>query len=494
MKPSPVRGFTLIEVMVVVSIVMLLAAMSLGSMREQRRDAEVQTEAERLAAVLRQARNRAVVERASYGVVFNIRNAADTSGVVLNNWDGGHYYQIIGPGRGRAAGNSIPVAGPESKDGGDRNFPHFLESVERSWVSERFVLGEHKVRFLALGDTDEGPRVNKDSANHADNRYYGSFGETTYPRPWFGYYDQASGVLWAWGGYDPAKDYSGFYYEGKDGDVTGSRHPVGRFYNENWNFDGAFLDTDLNLDGDKTDWGEHEVNFPIYEAGEPRALVEADYMDACIMFTPAGTAEFLEWNRGRRAYIDEQAALWGNSRAGRNGIADRAKRRKTGTSTSYSKWEYTYTDHRRVDIEDGAEVAHFVDYTGGWHITLAPDAQFDDNRFATVEEAMNSIDPCWRVFVGASGIVEVFRVQHQRTNGALGGRAVWPGSPSDWESSSLTASNPVWLRCRTGWLHEPETSAEERLLKPVDGWEPITNLLTPRMMTDKIWWIEEAAP
>ena len=93
-------GFSLIELMVVMAIMAILFAISFASLRTERTDAEVQTEAERLAAVLRQVRNRAMGERAAYGVVFNLRNAVGTSGAVLNNWDGGHFYRIIGPGFG----------------------------------------------------------------------------------------------------------------------------------------------------------------------------------------------------------------------------------------------------------------------------------------------------------------------------------------------------------------------------------------------------------
>ena len=500
MNTLRIRGFTLIEIMVVVTIVVLLAAIGFGTLREQRRDAEVQAEAERLAAFLRQARNRAVAERAAYGVVFNIRNAVGTSGAVLNNWDGGHYYRMIGPGRGDQSGVSIPVAGPGTLHYdniyANRNFPHFIENVANSWVSEAYVLPERTVRFLALGDTDEGPRVNGSDAGDSRNRYYGDKGETTYPRPWFGFYDESSGRLWPWGGYDSSKPTSGFYYQGENNPlvprmhppVVGSVHPQDRIYNQDWNYDKKFSNNDVNGDGDIDDLGEQELGFAIWRQGEPRSLVEADWMDACIMFTPAGTAKFLEWNRGRRAYWDDQMNFTGKY-AGHNGIADRAKRRLEKAPVTYWAWDYTYTTARYEDQEDHGEVGHFVEHNSGWHITLAPDVVVDDNRFNTVEEAMQSIDPAWRIFIGTSGVVRVMRVQNHRSDSWLNSKTPWPENPADWLDTTSGSSNKVWRECRLGWLHEPESQDDEGRLKKTGT--PITDILTPRMMTDKIWWIQE---
>lgn len=482
-------GFSLIEIMVVLTIVVILFGISFASLRGEQKDAEVQAQAEQLAAVLRQVRNRAVGERAAYGVVFNLRNAVGTSGAVLNNWDGGHFYRIIGPGFGNDhSAHSLPVAGADV--GGQHNFPHFVENVAASWVSEPYVLPKREVRFLALSDTDEGQRRNDGKAGEAPKqRYYGQGGETTYPRPWFGYYDPATKRLHAWGGYDPTKDFSAFYYEGDDGDVTGSVNPVDRVYDEDWNRNEVIADVDRNGDGDVDDPREREKGYALWRQGEGRAVVAADWMDACIMFTPSGEAQFLEWNRGRRSYRAAQTnpvkpTVKGDPdhRSKRNGLADRAKVRHDGKLDRYTGPGYR-------DGEDHGEVGHFRRHTGGWHITLAPDAIQDDDRFADVERAIDSIDPAWRVWVGRSGAIRVFRVQRRHSASFLAGRTVWPGDPNTWNDASMSGSNPIWRRCRIGWLHADEGSTEERKLVPTG--EPIVDKVTGRMLTERIWWIDE---
>lgn len=468
------RGFSLIEIMVVMTIVVVLFAISFSSLRGEQSDSEVQAEAERLGAVLRQTRNRAIAERAAYGVVFNLRNGVGTSGEVLNNWDGGHWYRVIGPGRGSNP-HALPIAGPGEP--ASRNLPDFMENVAASWVSPPHALPLREVRFLALGDTDEGNRRNGASAASGDNRYYAS----TYPRPWFGLYQ--SGRLWAWGGYDPSKDHSAFYYEGADGDVTGSVNPSTRSYDNDFDRDGSFSNVDHNGDSDFDDPGERERGYVIWEAGEGRPVVDARFMDACIMFTPSGEAQFLEWNRARRAYVNQQAVPGSDTQAAaRNGIADRAKTKSSTVSYDGDYADWVYTGPRHLDVEDHGEVGHFTPHTGGWHITLAPDATQDDNRYPDAERALDSITPAWRVFVGSKGAVRVFRVQ-RRGPSFLGQGTVFPSSPSGWNDTNL-----MWRRCRLGWLHANESDANELNLVP-EG-EPIVHLITERMLTDRIWWFQ----
>ena len=105
-------------------------------------------------------------------------------------------------------------------------------------------------------------------------------------------------------------------------------------------------------------------------------------------------------------------------------------------------------------------------------------------------EAMNSIDPAWRVFVGASGVVQVFRVQHRRSDAWMtaDGMSPWPSDPSLWLQTANDSTNTIWRRCRTGWLHTDEGDADESLLRKAG--EPIIDVLSPRMLTNKIWWRE----
>lgn len=488
------RGFSLIELIVVLGILSLLMGASAVLLRGETREAHVKAAAEELAAVLRDTRKRAMHDKAAYAVVFNIQNQPGTSGRVLNNGSGGHWYRVVGPstygsheslfGSG-ASGRSIPLPGAFRTMGGwaNSNFPDFVERLRASWVGEPHVLPPGRVRFLALSDTDEGPRNNRSSAWRSrvgDQTYYGVSGETTYPRPWFGYYDAAAGRLYPWGGYDPAKshdgrNYSGFYYEGGDGDVVGSRHPTDRTYNNDFDGSGDYANIDINGDGDVDDPFEREVGYPVWKEGEPRPLVNADWMDAAIMFVPTGEAFFLEWARGRWVYSAVQRDL---SDAKGNGVRDMSKFYKTNTQ---------YGGSFRHENNVSTEVAHFDRHTGGWHITLGPDAIVDDDRFPDAQSALASVLPAYRVYVGRSGVVRTFRVQ-RRSDTYLDDQNVWPSTPSTWIDTSSGRGNPIWRRCRLGSLHADHGSDNYRL-EPVG--RPITGVVTERMLTDRIWWIDE---
>lgn len=471
-------GFTLIEILVVLAIVSILFAMGFASLGDQRRASEVQAEAERLASVLRLTRNRAINEQTAYGVAFNIRNGMGSSGAVLNNWDGGHYYRVIGPHR-------TYREPPVPRGGHTECFPDFADFVKECWVSEPYQLPTRNVRFLALGDLDRGPRMHGSSG--WPERYFDV--DATYPRPWFGVYDEATGTLWPWGGYDPGKDHSGFSYEGADGDITGCVHPSDRTYNHDFNNDKAFANHDHNADGDSDDPREREVDYTIWRQGEGRALVDANWLDAAIFFTPTGEALFLEWNLGRRLYKDEQTDPNVNTKRGRrNGLSDRCLQAGPGVSGLDKNGNYAMAfntsavAHARSRAHP--ESQHFLAHTGGWHLTLAPDATTDGNRFTTVDEALDSITPAWRVYVGATGAIRVFRVQRRRSGSLLDGRTIWPPAPGDWQDNTLMRSVH-----QVGWLHEPGTAGWPN--NPVPMGEPILDKVTGRMLTERIWWFND---
>ena len=90
-------SFTLVELIVVVAIMALAFSMIAFLPKGAKRDADVQAAAEELASTLRLARSLAMDRHAVYAVSFNIQNAPGTSGKVLNNWSGGHWYRILGP-------------------------------------------------------------------------------------------------------------------------------------------------------------------------------------------------------------------------------------------------------------------------------------------------------------------------------------------------------------------------------------------------------------
>ena len=464
-------GFSLIEVLVVLAIVSILFAMGFSTLGQERRSSEVQAEAERLAAVLRLTRNRAVNEQRSFGVAFNIRNAIGTSGAVLNNWDGGHFYRVFGP---EPSSRNPPIARSQRDL---NNLPVYLDTLKQCWASAPYRLPARSVRFLALSDLDRGPRRHKRSGGGGWAAVYYD-GDASYPRPWFGCYETATGTLHAWGGYDKSKDYSGFYFEGKDGDIEGCTHPSDRSYNNDFDGKNGFTNVDTNNDGDFDDPYEREVGYVIWRKGEGRELVNANWLDAAIVFLPTGEARFLEWNRQRRVYIAEQTTDSKNYY--RNGVADRCLEKRPGAWIHFDRiFESSALSTART--AEQPESTHFVVHTGGWNITLAADADRDDNHFDSVDEALRSITPAMRVHVSQTGVVRVLRVQHPRSDSFLKERPTWPDSPTDWQNVSLIKEFH-----RDGWLHESYTSGV-----PEPMGEPIIDKVSPRMLTDRIWWFKE---
>lgn len=477
------RAFTLVELMAVLAILACLLAVVFVLNGTDRRDAQVRTAAEQLAAVLARARSLAITGQATYGVAFNIRNAAGSSGEVLNNRDGGHWYRIIGPARGvrYEFQGRIPVAGRNLGTSILRNFPDFVEEVERSWVGEPQVLPPRQVRFLALSDTDEGSRTRGTGAASGGTLWYGSGGETTYPRPWFGWFDPTAKRLWGWGGYDPSRPRSGFWYQGSGSPVVGCRNPATRTYDNDFDWSHTISDHDLNGDGDVVDGGEREAAYPVLTAGEPRPLVNAAWLDACIVFTPSGSARFLEWNRGRRCYESAQAGL--TSTTGwldRNGVSDMAKPGPPGR-----RW---FTNSDDVCAYDHDEVGHFDRHTGGWFITLAPDASDDRVAFPDAAEALRTLTPMYRVFVGSAGVIRVIRVRHQEA--AFAGATLWPPAPATWLATANAGTNPVWRDCRLGWLHQPDTAGASDEAKLVPRGTPISDVVNRQMLENRQWWLD----
>lgn len=505
---SAVRAFTLVELLVVLAIMAILLGIGLtATLKQDKTDAQVRGAAEGLAAVLRETRTRAMQEQSAFGVVFNLQNQPGTSGSVLNNWSGGHWYRVIGPHPEGGRFNSRALAHANyglmdtSAKPVQANFPDHLAKIADSWVSQPYALPAHQVRFLALADTEEGPRKTQSPKSNgvgAVDISYGDAGETTYPRPWFGYYDPVARKWWPWGGYQPTKKYSGLFYEGSGGPISDSRNPDSRTFNNNfrrgayYDIDKVFQDVDVNGDGDMKDLREQEVDYPLWTIGEPRPLVNADWMDACIMFNPLGQASFLEWNRARRMFEPVQATVFATSDEDsaayrKNGCSDRAKDcSDANLSNQYVlNKQYCVTNSDYLQEDCNAEVVHFERHNGGYHLTLAPDATVDGNDFVDANAVLRSITPAYRVFVGCSGTVRVTRVQ-RRADVFLSGHQVWPATPGAW--TQTTAGNPVFRRCRLGWLHADKATAGYLLNKTG---RPINYIVTERMLTDRIWWFDE---
>jgi prepilin-type N-terminal cleavage/methylation domain-containing protein len=520
LRMRPARGFTLIELILAIGIAALLVGISIGAMSKDRSRTEVYAAANELAAVLRRTRAMAMERQAMYAVTFNIQNEPGSSGRVLNNRSGGHGYRIIGPdwhartSDGRTLG-AIPF--PEERMDAElcRTFPHLLTSIRSSWVGEMHLLPAKKVRFLALSDTDEGPRRRSGWVPwDASMVWY----TATYPRPYFGYFDASTKTLWPWGGYAHDVTGSGFFYEGDDGEVNGCRHQKDRAYDVDLNEDKSIADTDIDGDGTKTGPYEQEKDIVIWRKDEPRPLVNADWLDATIAFRPDGSAQMLSWMLPRRYYNNVQETTTDNDRERRwvAGVRDMT-RNDHGTKDKNGR---NLVDDGR-DTHDTGEAVHFNRHTGGWFITLAPDSPDDRYQFSSAKEAMDSLLPMVRIFVAKNGSVRILTVKALPSLALASGQTVWPPSPTDWQQTGQDSI--AWKDCRFGWLHAsnvpdmsttgtnnstpdgrpddnvPETSlsVEEvdtagttasAYIKAPRG-HPITDMITPSMLTDRVWWI-----
>jgi prepilin-type N-terminal cleavage/methylation domain-containing protein len=486
-------AFTMIELVVVLAIVAILASVILVSMRQDSQNAAVLSAAQELAGVMTRTRNQAMRDGMTYGVAFNLQNEPGSSGEVLNNRSGGHWYRVIGPAQNKSRAfefsDRIPYAGDATGSTfGDKspffNFPNLLDAVADAWVSEPYVLPPRKVRFLALSDVDEGPRrAYRTPAVSAQTVWYGT-GETTYPRPFFGYYDQLTGQLWPWGGYHQGKAYSGFYYQGNSpGWIPDSRNPAPT---RTWPY---FLVRAATIGS--TVWTSKDV----LSAGQPRPLVNAAWLDACLVFLPDGRALFQEWNRNRRYYdAIAPASTSLNDMTRRGGVSDMCKS-PTTSGIAAGTPSYWGGDLYEEFIDgtcpyDWPEVTHFDKHTGGWFITLAPDVLVDQRSFPTAQEALASMLPMVRVWVGTHGAVKVLPVR--RREGAFAGRTLWPPTPDTWLSTTGSSANPIWQRCRMGFLHATETrnpSQSPAFLRPTG--QPITDIVNTQMLTQRQWWIDE---
>jgi prepilin-type N-terminal cleavage/methylation domain-containing protein len=495
------RAFSLVELLIVLAVVALLMGLGVASLRRDQRGAQVQAAAEELAGTLRKARAMAMRDQAVYGIAFNIQNEPGSSGAVLNNRSGGHWYRIIGPAKTLAQSTNLAgnIPYPMNLLGGRENwnFPDYLYAISIAWVAEKTVLPARKVRFLALSDTDEGPRFPAyTSASIAGTGNYGDAGEMTYPRPWFGYFDRKGGRLWPWGGYDPAKAHSGFFYQGSGPAISGCRNMDDRIYDNSFAVAGADRDADyadakdLNGDGDTADLGEVESKVPIWRTGEPRPLVNADWLDAVIVFLPDGRARYLEWGRGRRFYSQGQVGALGK---GGNGVRDltriaftnsqdsKLKNQAFDNSPVFAPLSQDRRATRTTNPCGPGEVRHFNLHTGGWHLTLAPDALDDQDTFASEQEALESISPMWRVFIGENGSIRAFPVA-QRPGWPMTAATI-PSTPADWLDAAW-----VWKNCRYGYPHDPTTNGE--ILVPTPIGRPITDVISTSMLCNKVWWTQ----
>ena len=402
--PPAQRGFTLIELLVVVAIIAVAAGMISVFPSQERRSAEVRDAANQLAATMREARNLAIRRRAIIGLAFNIANGPGTSGVVLNNWGGGHWYRLIGPNWDNFSMATNGAAAPpvaELNDGDGRRLADYLLKTQAAWFGEKRQLPARKVRFIALADQDNGGRVDWGNSNTA----YLDF-PPTYPRPWFGYYESATKKLHAWGGYDPAftnpnttgndiANSSGFYYEGRL--VSGNK-------------------TVLNSQNTVTRVASAAPAPVIFKQGEVRPVINAAFLDLGFYFFPDGTvAPFhpfklryqSRWKKGNAGGAD---ATYGD-------IGDLYW--QCDNDSIHSQLDRSFTPNAQHPLAWHEQVS------GYWYVTMGPDVEQDSNQFDSARTALNSMWPMFRIGIGRFGDIVVRQVrttplaEDTNTNGIL---------------------------------------------------------------------------
>ena len=407
---TAMRGFTLIEMLVVLSILMLLSSLILVNREQSAMDA-VAEDAIQLQTVLERARALSMSTGRSHGVVFHIENAGD--GSVLKNHSilndegslGGHWYTIIGPdisNRNLRSTKRPPKVSHNSVNG-ERSFfalHDYMEAVKDAQVGPKFHIS-HGVRFLALTDYD--------SLHYSESH-------SSYPRPWFGFFDDTNKTLYPWGAYNPEIDATftepntGLDYEGLnepipyDASLDTNVYPSqvwGRLFFE---FDyasgvgtgctakypsqvGVTDKSVLYHNGKSGEYvGPETTMFP----GKPYPVINGYAVDYMILFNPNGSASI---------------------------------------ARGHCRGEFLHKSRDNVIGHNNPGMETMVDQTGGYAITLCRDVDPNDqdlykqqnpktgqaayNKFSTVEDAFESITPFVQVFIDrATGMVEVRNVGH----------------------------------------------------------------------------------
>jgi hypothetical protein len=339
-------------------------------------------------------------------------------------------------------------------------------------------------------------------------------------------YDPATQRLHAWGGYegpgvtfaDPHRNvmgtprdpvtpnpvpYTGFFY-GADGGVLNCINISDRTYT-------TYRDLDID---DMLDPGE-STTYTIFAKGEPRPLVNARWLDATIVFEPTGSARFLDWNAGRRAYRNAQVVIpnlpdpytstdpgkWPAERDSRphGGVRDLCKHYESsrkivsGCGTLKPACQKDFNDYP-VSISDTAEVGHFHAHTNAWRISLAADADPAADTFPDAQQALDSMFPLWRVEVSQAGGVRVFEVR--RDTSAFADIPRWPAAATTWQNPTEVHDN-----CILGFLHRKPTVAwrGSDAAKPelagmftesaIRG-RPILDAIDTDMLVRQQWWLD----
>jgi len=488
------QAFSLVELLIVVAIIVLAMGMTFAIPKGDLRFAQVKGAADELAATMRLARNLAIDKKAAYALAFNIQNAPGSSGLVLNNRSGGHWYRILGPHEDNwdMGNNGSPTYPLPSRDyngtgpGHDDSAPgwkerpvhQFLGDVNRAWSGDKHVLPPGKVRFLALNDQDDG-----------GYRGQGDTYPATYPRPWFGFWDATNQRLRGWGGYDPTLQmvaptgdgiqeyqprtrqgkvisHSGFYYEGDDGLITGSVNPRDRDIYMDSNADGWIYHTAINK---PTLVDDVNAKYRLLTKGQPRPVVNAEWLDYYLIFRPDGSVSdsaFMELRHWWGRNID--GGWWTKLfRDPFNAVKGTQSEVAMGDMCNqYFGWLISW-------LKENHEAVSFEPRTGYFLITLAPDAPSDDDVFPTAEMALRSMTPMFRVGISRLGEVKIIQVGNRVPSGKTFDTNL---SGTKWNSKSDTDK---YVRRKM----------VTKLNSNLPNGPPVTDFVTAEMLRDRTWWL-----
>ncbi len=428
-RRASAAGFSLTEILVVSAIIVIAFSMVTFMPSRDKKDGEVQAAAQELAATLREARALAMSKRCCIGVAFNLQNGAGTSGRQINNWTGHHWYRIVGPSFSdyQNTDDQLKTMNYPGYPTPSGSLGRYALKIEEAWLGDRHILRAHRVRFLALSDQDNGTCPNPAPQYLA-----------TYPRPWFGWWDNSTKRLYPWGGYNHAlTDGSGnrvsaFSLEGDDGQLAGCVNPADR------------STTDAEA-------------FPIFKQGDERPVVNGAWLDYVIRFNPDGSVQ-----EGRIM----AARMW---------------------SGLYPAQGSHLGDLINGAFDKNTAMTSYEPYTGVWAITLAPDIEADTDTFPTASAALQSLMPMYRIFVGPLGTVRVVHVQNSPPRGTT---VSMDSTITNWQVSAQTQTYyQNQLATNANGLRRGLTSGP-----PAGQWHsvPASEFVLTSMLSDRQWWMKVA--
>lgn len=129
------------------------------------------------------------------------------------------------------------------------------------------------------------------------------------------------------------------------------------------------------------------------------------------------------------------------------------------------------------------EATHFSAASGGFFITLGPDALDDNDQFATAKEALESMMPLYRVFVSSYGEVRVIAVSRMPKYGTM---AAFPTTENWWRTGNNTVNYFGENRFNTAATKHSDNVTGNGVYTG----QPITDFIDPDMLINRSVWMK----